>query len=605
MRRLAWVLGLLVGLLVAGVAAATPALAHAELVSGDPADSARLTVAPPSVTLRFSEPVGLGLGYLRVVDSSGGRVDTGSAEHPDGDPSAVSVRLRDGLGDGSYTVSWRMLSADSHPVAGAYSFVVGDGPLLPPGDFAGAGSHADRMVDVVFGAARWAGFAGLVLLVGGAAFLVLAWPAGRDERRPRRLVWIGWGLAAGATALGLPLESLYASGQGLGRVLDTDLLNSTLHTTYGRMLSARLVLLAALALLVDHVLDSRPTEDGERRWQVDAAAVVSLGVFATFAASGHAATGIQPPLAVLSDTLHLAAMATWIGGVVMLAFCLLPGRRATELAHALPVFSRIAVVCVATLLATGLYQAWREVGTLPALWSTGYGRLLMAKVAGFLVLVALGYLSHMAVRRRYVLPVVHALAAPPGGRGAGRSGPGQPGAGADTRLAAAEPDTGQVAAPDGPGDSDRPADGVLLSRLRRSVGMEVLLATVVLALAAVLVTQAPGRQTYTAPYDATLRLSDGGSAQVEVTPASRGTNEFHLFVFGRDGKPLQPRDVTVTAALPDQQLGPLPVKLHDAGVGHFIGTGLSLPDAGTWQVRVSVRTSEFDESTVTAKVTVR
>jgi copper transport protein len=596
MRRLVAVAGLLLGLFVAGVAGAAPASAHAELVSGDPADSARLDTPPGSVTLRFSEPVGLGLGYVRVVDASGSRVDTGTVEHPGGDASAVSVRLRGGLGDGSYTVSWRVVSADSHPAAGAYSFVVGDGPLVPAGDAAGAGGAADPAVGAVFDAARWAGFAGLVLLVGGAAFLVLAWPSGQDERRPLRLVWTGWGLAAGTTALGLPLEGLYASGQGFGHLLDTGLLDSTLHTNYGRMLSARLVLLAVLALLVDHVLDSRPTEDGERRWQVDAAAVVSLGVFATYAAAGHAATGIQPPLAVLSDTLHLAAMATWIGGVVMLAAALLPGRRAAELARALPLFSRIAVLCVGTLVATGLYQTWREVGTLPALWSTGYGRLLMAKVAGFLVLVGLGYLSHTAIRRRYVLPVVHALAAPAGGRRGDVPGP----AAAVDGDAGSGEDGDPARRPDG-GDDDAP----LVARLRRSVGVEVLLAAGVLALTAVLVAQAPGRQTYATPYDRTLPLPDGGSVQVEVTPARRGGNEFHLFVFGRDGRPVEPRDVTVTAALPAEKLGPLPVRLHDAGPGHFVGSGLSLPDAGTWQVRVAVRTSEFDESSVTAKVTVR
>ena len=571
----------LAGLLASGVALAGPAFAHAELASSDPANSARLDAVPDSVTLRFTESVGLELGYLRVVDGTGARVDTGQVTHPDEDPSAASVGLRAGLPDGSYIVSWRVLSADSHPVAGAYSFVVGDGPLVPV-DAArpGAGASVDGAVSALFALTRWVGFAGLVLLVGGAAFLVLVWPTGRGEPRVRRLVWTGWGTTA-STALSLPLESLYASGQGLGRLLDTSLLDPTLHGNYGRMLSVRLVALAVLALLVGHVIDS-PSErndDGERSWQIDTGAMVALVVFVTYAASGHAATGIQSPLAVLSDTLHLAAMATWIGGVVMLAACLLPRGGSRELAHGLPVFSRLAVVCVATLVTTGLYQTWRQVGTLPALWSTGYGRLLLVKIVVFLVLVGLGYLSHLAVRRRYVVPVVRALAAAPGA------------------VALVE---------DVPGEPPDPREEVAVrARLRRSVGLEVLIAVVVLALTAVLVNQAPARQTYSPTFGQTITLSDGGSVQVELSPVRTGSNEIHLYVYGRDGKPFDPRQVTATAALPQRELGPLPVDLRRAGVGHYLNPALALPVAGEWQIQVSVRTSEFDQSTATAKVTVK
>ena len=581
-RRFAAVVMVLAGLLASGVALAGPAFAHAELASSDPANSARLDAVPDSVTLRFTESVGLELGYLRVVDGTGARVDTGQVTHPDEDPSAASVGLRAGLPDGSYIVSWRVLSADSHPVAGAYSFVVGDGPLVPV-DAArpGAGASVDGAVSALFALTRWVGFAGLVLLVGGAAFLVLVWPTGRGEPRVRRLVWTGWGLTTASTALSLPLESLYASGQGLGRLLDTSLLDPTLHGNYGRMLSVRLVALAVLALLVGHVIDS-PSErndDGERSWQIDTGAMVALVVFVTYAASGHAATGIQSPLAVLSDTLHLAAMATWIGGVVMLAACLLPRGGSRELAHGLPVFSRLAVVCVATLVTTGLYQTWRQVGTLPALWSTGYGRLLLVKIVVFLVLVGLGYLSHLAVRRRYVVPVVRALAAAPGA------------------VALVE---------DVPGEPPDPREEVAVrARLRRSVGLEVLIAVVVLALTAVLVNQAPARQTYSPTFGQTITLSDGGSVQVELSPVRTGSNEIHLYVYGRDGKPFDPRQVTATAALPQRELGPLPVDLRRAGVGHYLNPALALPVAGEWQIQVSVRTSEFDQSTATAKVTVK
>src|SRR5438105_1012249 len=95
------------------------ASAHAVVVGSTPADGARLANAPSAVIIRFDESVGLSLGYLRVVDQAGRRVDTGAANHPAGVGSSIAVSLKSGLGDGSYLASFRVLSADSHPIAGS------------------------------------------------------------------------------------------------------------------------------------------------------------------------------------------------------------------------------------------------------------------------------------------------------------------------------------------------------------------------------------------------------------------------------------------------------------------------------------------------------
>lgn len=564
MRRVLGLAGAVLAMLVGAVVFAAPASAHATLVFSDPPDSARLERVPDRITLRFDEPVGLDPGFVKVVDSSGERVDTGTPDHPGGQGESVSVSLRSGLGDESYVVSFRLVSADAHPIAGSYPFVVGDGPLAATTDSASPGASVSPVVDGLFTATRWAGYAGLALLVGGAAFLVLAWPEGTGGSRPRRMVWAGWGLVAGSTVAGILLQGPYAAGAGVGGIADPALLRSTLHTTYGRMLSTRLILLAVLVPLVKAVLDQRAAERGERRWPADAGAVAALGVFVTVAASGHAATGIAPPLSVLATTAHLAAMSLWLGGLAMMLACLLPAPdRAREAAVALPVFSRIAVGSVAALVVSGGYQVWREVGTLPALWSTTYGELLLAKLAGFVLLVGLGYTSHAVIRRRYVRPVAYALS--------------------------------EVA--------DHPADErSALTRMRRSVVVETAVALVVLALTAVLVERAPARAAFINPFETTLRLDDGDTVVMDLTPAKQGSNEIHLFLYDENNNPFDPRDLSVSASLPQEELGPLQVDLVHAGVGHYIGTGLSLPSPGEWRVSVSVRTSEFDESDAEARV---
>ena len=562
-RRTAALLALLAGWAVLAVAAAAPALAHATVASSDPVDGSRLEAAPGRVSVTFTEDVSVRSGFLKVVDGDGKQV---SGELTSTGPT-ISVPLQSGLGDGSYIVSYRVVSADSHPIGGALSFVVGDGPLVAASG-AVIGGTTDPVVDAVFTVARWIAFVGVVLF-GGLAFLVLCWPAGRTDPRARRLVWTGWGAAAAGAILGLLLEGPYAAGTGLADALDPSLLSATLSTTYGRMLCARLILLGVLAVLTVRLLrDQEELPEKSRARDEDLAAIAGLGVLATYGGVGHAAAGSQPTLALLSDTTHLAAGAVWIGGLTVLVACLLPGRRTAELAEVLPRFSRIALGAVAVLVVTGTYQAWREVAPLAALWTTEYGRLLLLKIVGFLVLVALGNLSRLAIRRRYLTPVVQAMSTS---------------------------DTAELSE----SEEDR-----LVSRMRTSVGLEVLIAAAVLAVTALLVSTAPARATYAKPFDATVQLASGGSAAVSVSPARAGSNSIRVTVLGPDGTPKDATEVTMTAALPVEQIGPLPVGLNRTGTGVYTAQAAALPRPGTWELVLRVQMSEFDRDVAQVDVPV-
>lgn len=563
-RRILAVLALLAGWAVVAVGAAAPALAHAVVVGTDPVDGSRLDAAPAQVSVIFSENVSADAGFVKVVDSKGNQVSEGDARS---DGTTVSVPLRSGIGDDSYLVSYRIVSADSHPISGAFSFVVGDGPLVAATG-AVVGGTTDPVVDNVFTVVRWVSFAGVVLF-GGLVFLVLCWPAGRTDRRARRLIWTGWGATAAGAVLGVLLEGPYAAGTGLSDAADLTLLQTTLGSTYGRMLCARLVLLGALAVLAVRLLrDQGGRQERARARDEDLAAICGLGVLATYGGVGHAAAGSQPTLALLSDTTHLAAASVWIGGLAVLTACLLPSRRTDELATALPRFSRMAMGAVAVLALTGTYQAWREVGPLPALWSTWYGQLLLAKIAGFLLLIGLGNLGRLAVRRRYLVPVAHALS---------------------TEDAATV---------------ERSEEDRMLHRMRLSVGLEVAIAATVLAVTAVLVSTPPARATYSEPFAATVQLASGGTAELSVSPARAGANTVGVSVLDQQGAPADARQVSLTAALPAEQIGPLPVSLNRTGTGRYETTAASLPRPGTWELVLRVQKSEFDRDVAQVDVPV-
>jgi copper transport protein len=548
-RRLVLILG---GLFVGGILLATPAAAHASVVTSDPVDGSRLRAAPHSVTITFDESVGLGkIGYLHVTDQSGKRVDARAAYHPGGDGTNVTDDLRAGLGDGTYTASFRVLSADSHPVAGTIRFVVGNGPLVR-GSIGGGGS-VDRATSVAFDVSRWISFAGLAFL-GGTWLVLTIWPAGRAERRARRLMWAGWDAVTLGALLELLIQGPYSAGAGLSKITSGALLDDTLHTDYGQLHSVRLVLLGVLAFVFALSLreDARPA-----RWEAVAGAL-GIGVVFTISDAGHAVTTSPAWLSVSIDMLHLLAMATWIGGLVMVVGAVLPRREPDELRAVLPVFSRVAFGAVAALVASGSYSAWRGIGTVHAIFNTTYGWLVVCKIVLLTGILAVANLSRRLVRRR---TVAYAMT---------------------DSLVVGEP-----------GVAD---DDVATERLRRAVFVEALVGLVVLGFSAVLVAEPRGKEalaaSYRSPVSAVAPLGDGQSVRVTASPGTHGP--VSLTVELSDGS--SPKSITATATQHDAEIGPLRIKLVREGAGLYDGS-TNLPVAGEWEIDLVVTTSTFDATT--------
>ncbi len=374
MRRIVALLLLVAGLFGVTLATAPSALAHATLVASDPVDGSRLKAAPSAVRVTFDEAVTVNsAGYLRVVDQVGRRVDTGRVAHPNG--AKVSVSLKSGLGDGTYTASYRIVSDDGHPVAGSIRFVVGNGALAAA---TGSLSTVDGATSVAFDVVRWLGFAGMALL-GGGWLLLTVWPEGRDDVRARRLVWAGWLAAVVAALAELLVQGPYVAGAGLGDVTNWSLLDATLHTTYSTAHSDRLLLLAAIAV----ALDMQLRELRRSRIAELVTGTLAIGVAVTYGVSGHAQAQDPHWLAITSDSAHLAAMAVWVGGLVYLLVAVLPRREPVELRRVLPVVSRVAFCAIAVLAVTGTYQAWLGIGAVDAITTTRYGQYVLIKVALF------------------------------------------------------------------------------------------------------------------------------------------------------------------------------------------------------------------------------
>ncbi|MEU8913454.1 FixH family protein [Streptomyces nigrescens] len=451
----------LAGTLIGALGGAAPASAHAALTDSTPAQDSVVDRAPEQVTLTFSEGVALGDDSIRVLDPQGKRVDDKKLRNLSSDRVVkYAAGLPPGLRDGTYTVAWQAVSADSHPVAGAFTFSVGapsktTAPV--PQQEAGGG-----LVGALYGIARYLAYAGFVLLAGGAAFVVACRPAAALVRSVQRLVVYGWALLAGTTVVMLLLRNPYTGSGDLADVFDLGGLQQVLITKPGAALISRLLLLAAAALFVAVLFgafarahepaeadgpgaagarggsgasdesdergaaDGSDVPDGSGRGASDAeepavdaaeqarrrkdltfglgfgGVIVATGLAATWAMAEHASTGLQPAVAMPVDVLHLLAVAGWLGGLAALVVSLYWGPPVER--TAVHRFSRLAFGSVVVLVATGLYQSWRQVGTWQALTDTTYGRLLLVKVALVVVLVGIAWMSRQWTGRLAEVP---------------------------------------------------------------------------------------------------------------------------------------------------------------------------------------------------------
>ncbi|MFF4015613.1 copper resistance CopC/CopD family protein [Streptomyces sp. NPDC001843] len=621
------------GALLAG---AGPASAHAALTGSDPAQGVVVKKAPEQVSLTFSEQVSMNDDSLHVLDPAGKKVDVGKPSNISG--TTYAVQLKSGLKDGTYTVTYQVVSADSHPVSGAYTFSVG-APSQTTVSVSGRTAN-DSAVGWLYGFGRYMSYAGYIVLVGGAAFVLACWQRGSGVRAVQRVVVGGWLTLTAATLWLLLLRGSYTSSGKIGAVFDLDLLGQVLQTKTGAALVSRLLLLAAAALFIAVLFGAYDKREDEEKRDLTfglaiGGTVVAAGLAASWAMAEHASTGLQPGIAMPVDVVHLLAVATWLGGLTALLVALYraPAETPVETA-AVRRFSRLAMGSVAVLVATGVYQSWRQLGSWSAFTDTRYGQLLLVKIGLVTLLVGIAVVS-----RRWTARLADTA---PASREGKQSETAEAQAEAETEAEvkaevqaevkervtapASAPDTQratQLARQRAAQDSARrkrlrDADPNRFG-LRRSVLAEAGVAVVLLAVTTVLTQTEPGRTeqeakaaassssassssssgalTLDMPFD-TGGQDGKGVVRLDLDPARVGGNEMHVYVQRPNGRAFDVPEVKVAFTLEAKKIGPLPVTPDHIATGHWAATGVQIPMAGEWKIAVTVRTSDIDQVTV-------
>lgn len=426
-RRLTrWRLALLLFAATLGIPAR--AWAHAHLRRSEPSANARAASAPHRLRFWFSEEPELSLTTVTLLDAAGRAVKLSAPQRdPDG-AMAVSVAIDGAVAPGRYTVRWRTAAADGHPSSGTFAFVVTaaavDTAGVPPtasgtgvrvgadttAQPASAGAASDRTSDADASTPAWivaraAAFLALLAVLGAVTFRLLVLSrAGDLESSAReeiayeiaRRALLPTGVLLIATAAKLYLQNRMMSGSAAADLAHME--SMSMETHWGA--AWRLQFGAGIVALVGFAMAWRRIAAG---WIVAGLACVVLA--GGVALSGHA--GAAPAwrtIAIVGDALHVLGASAWLGS---LAWLLVVGLRATTLAAGdrtrrvaalVRAFSPVALVSAALVALSGLVSAWLRLGSIPALWSSAYGQVLLVKLLFLTGVIGTGFYNWRVVQ---------------------------------------------------------------------------------------------------------------------------------------------------------------------------------------------------------------
>ena len=545
--------GLLALLAVVALALPGSAWAHAALLRTAPVASRTINAAPPEVRLTYSEPVEPRFAIVSVTDATGRQVTSGEPVGAPGSPQTLVTPLRR-VGEGWYLVFWRVISADGHPVRGAFTFAVGPNPGPPPQFRVPSLSETATTTRLLV--ARWVVFLSLLCALGlFVQRALIVRPVVRAvpgcSLRPLNAAFA---VAVVVALVATPIYVLLATAQfTLRSFWDlADVVPAARSSGFGRdFLDLELVLAlfavaAAAALFVDR--PERSQRSVAELLALPAALASGAAALLLPALAGHAGQKSPRGLSLPLDAAHLAAASIWLGGLVGLLVLWLSVGRATRpaaLAYVVPRFSVVAFGSVLLLIGTGIGQSLEELPTFASLWQTSYGHALIWKLA-----LLSGALLLAAVNLARTKP----------------------------RLAG-----GDVSAP-------------LL--LRRLVQGEIVLVAAALFAAGVLASLAPPSSALARVQGVAARVGPGRVSQVvakdpyrvhvQVTPNRAAVENAFSVSLTRDGKPVRGAEVVTRFDMLDMEMGEQSYRLRERRPGVFEHSAPALVMVGHWALQFEV-----------------
>ena len=493
----------------AGVAGSIDVVeAHAGLKSSEPAASSVLEQSPKEIVLNFGEAVEVSFGSIRLFDSNSQPValPTPKFVEANGAIDAKTIRVEiPELQPGSYLVVWRVVSADSHPVQGAFAFQIGTKGLNLESlsEEILASSSAPFAVRLTMGFARWLSFLGVMVMVG--AMLLATRIVGFS--RVNKIIFGSWITAFVGSVLVLLLQAPYALGQAMSVGELFSAVDDVLQTRLGTWLVVRGTILLAFLILI------RQRNSHDKPIYRMAAILLGIGLFATFSISGHPGMREFSALSIGTDIVHFLSVSAWMGGLVTLV--LLGRKWQSESSLVISWFSFTATISMPIMVATGVAQAWRMMEGFQNIFSTTYGVVLSVKVLLVIVAIAAGTRARQVFKSKKV----------------------------------DQQDLREI-------------------KFSRTVLAESMIGIAVLAVTAVLVSVPPLSVSGAAAFETSV-VQANVIADLRVTPARVGEVEVHILLSPPGGSLQSITQATARISLVAEEIPAIPIDLQLVGTNHF------------------------------------
>ncbi|MBJ8050567.1 copper resistance protein CopC [Bacillus cereus] len=508
--------------------------AHAYVVKSNPDENETLKKAPSIVKIEFDEDIQVSsFNTLFVRDTSGKRVDLKDAHIDKKNKKILEAGLKENLKNGLYSIQWKAISADGHPIQGVIPFRVGSAEAGID-DIQVEEMGYVPQIDMIM--ERGILYTSFSLFLGVLFFNLIMYKGNATpvQSRSKRIIWISLFGIFISLLFNLPLQAKINADVSWLEAFDPILLKETLQlSVFGYVWITQMALISTL-IIVTYFAVKREKLSSFKVWSVPIVLFIGLLVMKAF--NSHA-YGIRfKDIAVVMDFLHLFAASLWIGGLSSIVLLLRKeDDKWTMYWDAIKRFSPWATGAVIVILLTGLFNSTFFIPTIHSLFDTKYGLALLAKILLFVCMGILGIIHYVKGRMR-----------------------------AQQRLGA-------------------------------TVKVEFIIGIIVFVIVAFMTNVQTPPMPPTGPFTESKQLDNGYELTLYVSPNKVGQNTFHITLKDENGQPVTDMEqIVLTTQSLDMSMGKGSFKVSAVSPGEYEAEGMYINMTGNWNIHVHGLTKSLD-----------
>jgi copper transport protein len=522
--------------------------AHAYIIKSSPSENEILIHPPQRVSIQFDETIQPGFNSIQVFDSKGQQVDKKNGRIDPNNVSIIETDLNGNLPNGIYSIKWKVVSSDGHPVEGVIPFQIGNGNNNQSSHMIvqkskGYTPHLDLII------IRWLQYISNACYVGILFFylFVLQKELGQDKWVKNIfsvLLIYSFTAICLSIILSFPLQATIESGLSWSKVLNIQTLGDLLRISpFGKTWLTQIIMML-IFWLPTFLLCKNPFN--KKIW-VWICLTFGIGMLKTKTFTSHAASSKNEVLSIGMDLFHLLSASIWIGSLIAL-IALIPLSKKAETKkfyiETIRRFSKWGIILVLVLTVTGVYGSLLYIPNFRSLLFTDYGKALSSKIILFVIMIAFAAFNFLKGKR----------------------------------------------------SSER--------GLNRSLWGELITGMVVLVLSVIL-TNLPTAMASPGPIKETSTVEHGNRITFEATPNVFGKNTFEVTLKDSNGQLIKNiEQITLTFQSLDMPMGDDTITLTKIKEGKYESKGMNFNMAGRWKVKVHVLTKDLETLDTDFKVIV-